>query len=137
MELVDVAVVGIALWVWVRLLLGLTYYVRKARILTFIRAPLVLKYVWFARLVACGQCTSTWTGPIAYALLWPIVYLLIDGLPFWTLAFLPLSGPVAAGVFDKEERAAFGEPIDRLTKVLTQGPSPSAEEEDVHTPEAE
>ncbi len=118
MNLGSVIAIGLALWVWEKLLLGLTYYVRRARILQTVRNPLVLRYVWFARLVACGQCTSTWTGPIAFALLWPVLNAILE-LPSWTWLLLPLAGPAGAGVFDREERRAFGEPIDRLVKTLT------------------
>lgn len=130
MDLDKTIAVGIALWVWGKLLLGLTYYVRRARIFTFVRSPLVLRYQWFARLVSCGQCTSTWTGPLAFAMLWPIVNATV-GLPLWSLALLPLTGPMGAGFFDSEERRAFGEPIDRLAKTLTRGPAnagPSTED---------
>ena len=115
-----IAVIGIALLVWERLVLGLTYLTREARIFAPIRNPLVLHREWLARLFSCGQCTSTWSGMVAFALLWPVVHAIVE-LPLWSLALFPVAAICGTGVYDRLARppVLLATSIDKLRKVLT------------------
>lgn len=118
----------LALWMWPKVLLGLTYLVREARVFDFVRAPLVLKFSWFAHLVGCGQCTSLWTGMIAFVMLWSVVYLICE-IPVWSIALVPIFGIAGTGTFDRLARSSISMSVDRLTRVLMQIP-PESEKHD-------
>jgi len=112
-----VAVVVFAAWVWTLLTPGLTYLWREATIFNFVRLPLIFKWPWLAKLLGCGQCTSLWTGMIAYAVLLPIVGTFLQ-VPTWLWACLPIAGVCGTGLFDRMARASLADPINRLVKVL-------------------
>lgn len=114
-----VAVIALAFWIWTLLTPGLTYLLREATIFNFVRLPLVFKLPWFAKLFGCGQCTSTWTGMAAYAVLLPVVGVFVE-TPTWLWFCTPIAGVCGTGLFDRMARSSLAGPIDRLVKVLQQ-----------------
>lgn len=126
-----VIAIVLALWMWPKVLLGLTYLVREARIFDFVRNPLVLRFHRFAQLIGCGQCTSLWTGMIAFFLLWSVLYFAVS-IPIWSSALFPIFGIAGTGTFDKLARSSISMSVDRLTRVLMQSTPESEKPEDHH-----
>ena len=120
-----VAIVTVALLAWDRLTIGLTYLAREAKILAPIRNPIIFGHPKMAELLGCGQCTSNWTGLLAFLLIFPAVYVVL-GLPWWIWIFSPLSGPAGTGTFDRLARTSTARAVDSATakilKALTQPP---------------
>jgi hypothetical protein len=116
--IIAVAVVAVAIFAWDRLTIGLTFLAREATILNSIRFPLVLSRPKIAELLGCGQCTSAWTGLLAFLLIFPAVFVVID-LPWWTWLFTPLAGPAGTGTFDRLSRMSTARAVEQATaKVL-------------------
>lgn len=124
--IIAVAVVAVAIFAWDRLTIGLTYLAREAKILSPIR-NLILSWDasrhMFARpklaeMIACGQCTSAWTGLLAFLLIFPAVFLIL-GPPWWIWIFTPLSAPAGTGTFDRLSRMSTARAVEQATaKIL-------------------
>lgn len=115
--IIAVAVVAVALVAWDRITIGLTFLVREATILNSIRFPLVLSRPKIAELLGCGQCTSNWTGLLAFLLIFPFVFVAID-LPWWTWLFAPLAGPAGTGTFDRLSRTSTARAVEQATSKI-------------------
>ena len=120
-----VAVVAVALIAWDRLTIGLTYLAREAKILAPLRNPIIFSRPKMAELLGCGQCTSNWTGLLAFLLVFPFVYFAI-GLPWWTWLLALLAGPAGTGTFDRLARTSTARAVEQATakvlKTLTSSP---------------
>lgn len=116
--IIAVAVVAVALVAWDRLTIGLTFLVREASILNSIRNPLVWSRPKMAELIGCGQCTSNWTGLLAFLLVFPFVFVAID-LQWWTWSLALLAGPAGTGTFDRLSRTSTARAVEQATaKIL-------------------
>jgi len=119
-----VAVVAVALIAWDRLTIGLTYLAREAKILAPLRNPIIFSRPKMADLLGCGQCTSNWTGLLAFLLIFPAVFVVLD-LQWWTWLFAPLAGPAGTGTFDRLARTSTARAVEsataKIVKLMTAG----------------
>lgn len=88
------------LLVWSLLTMGFTYLSRFAsqRVVAVLRLVIVANLPVVGRLLACGWCTSFWTGTLSCGIL-----VLAGLLPAWALA---LAGVAGTGLFDILERVS-------------------------------